>query len=117
MVEVEVRVAQRKDEFARLEIRHLRHHQREQRVGGDVERHAEEKVGAALVHLARERAVGDVELEQRVARRQRHACRRRPGSMRVTMCRRESGFLLRTAITCAIWSISPPSGVRQWRHW
>ena len=34
--------------------------------------HAEEDVGAALVELAGEPAVGDVELEQRVARRQRH---------------------------------------------
>ena len=50
----------------------LRHHVRQQRIRGDVERHAEEDVGAALVELARQPAVGDVELEQCVARRQRH---------------------------------------------
>ena len=45
---------------------------REQRVRSDVERDAQEKVGAALVQLARKLPVGDVELEERVARRQRH---------------------------------------------
>jgi hypothetical protein len=47
----------------------LRDHQRQQRVRGDIERHAEEDVGAALVELARQPAVGHVELEQRVAGR------------------------------------------------
>jgi len=61
------------DEFARLQPRHLRHHLREERVGGDVERHAEEHVGTALVELAGEPAFRDVELEQAVAGRQRHA--------------------------------------------
>ena len=60
------------DEFARLEPRHLRHHQRQQRIGRDVERHAEEHVAPALVELAAEPAVGDVELEQAMAWRQRH---------------------------------------------
>src|SRR5258707_5973990 len=64
-VQVEVRVAQGEHELARLQAGHLRHHQREQGVGGDVERHAEEQVGAALVHLARQLAVRHVELEQR----------------------------------------------------
>jgi hypothetical protein len=50
----------------------LRHHVRQQRVAGDVERHAEEDVGAALVELAGQLAVGHVELEERVAGRQRH---------------------------------------------
>ena len=40
-------------------------------VAGDVERHAEEDVAAALVQLARELVALDVELEQRVAGRQR----------------------------------------------
>ena len=44
----------------------------EQGVRGDVERDAEEDVGRALVELAGQPAVGDVELEHRVARRQRH---------------------------------------------
>jgi hypothetical protein len=45
-----------------FEARHLHHGQ--QRIAGDVERHAEEDVGAALVELAGELAVGDVELEE-----------------------------------------------------
>ena len=49
----------------------MRDHHREQRVARDVERHAEEDVGAALVELTRELAVLHVELEERVARRQR----------------------------------------------
>src|SRR4051794_12868111 len=73
MVQVEMRVAKREHELTWLEPGHLRHHEREERIRSDVERHAEEKIGAALVHLARKLAVGDVELEQRVARGQRHA--------------------------------------------
>ncbi|MNY14828.1 hypothetical protein D3C86_1480170 [compost metagenome] len=45
---------------------------RQQRVAGDVERHAEEDVGAALVELAGQLAIGHVELEERVAGRQLH---------------------------------------------
>src|SRR5665811_2131501 len=65
MVEVEVRVTEGVDEVARLELADLRDHPRQQRVGGDVERHTEEDVRRALVQLAGESAVGDVELEHR----------------------------------------------------
>jgi hypothetical protein len=60
------------DEFPRPEAAHLGDHHGEQRVGGDVERHAEEDVGAPLVEVAREAPVGDVELEEHVARLERH---------------------------------------------
>src|SRR5437660_5026191 len=82
MVEIEVRVAEREDELAGLEVGDLRHHQREERVGGDVERHAEEEVGASLVELAGKAALGDVELEECVAGRERHLVdvRRIPGA-------------------------------------
>jgi thymidylate synthase len=65
-----------------LEPRHLRHHLRQQGVGRDVERHAEEDVGAALIELATEHSVSDEELKQAVARRQRHLIdvRRIPGA-------------------------------------
>ncbi len=63
----------RPDEFPDREIRLLGDHVRQQRVGGDVERHAEEYVGAALVELAGEPPVGHVELEQQVTRREAHA--------------------------------------------
>src|SRR5207248_4057743 len=64
VIQVEMCVAEREDELARLKIRNLRHHQREERVRGDVEGHTEEEVGAALVHLAGEAAFGDVALEE-----------------------------------------------------
>ena len=72
MIEIEVRIAERVDELARLVAGDLRDHQGQQRVGGDVERHAEKNVGGALVKLAGQPAVRDVELEQAMARRQRH---------------------------------------------
>jgi hypothetical protein len=73
VVAVEVRVAEGVHEVAGLVAADLGEHQGEQGVGGDVEGHAEEDVGAALVELAGEPAVGDVELEQAVAGRQGHA--------------------------------------------
>ncbi len=44
----------------------------EERVARDVEGHAEKKIRAPLIKLATECAILDVELEERVARRQRH---------------------------------------------
>ena len=52
VVAVNMRVAQRVDEFARLQTAHLGNHHGQKRVAGDVERHAEEDVRAALVKLA-----------------------------------------------------------------
>ena len=72
MVEIEMGVACCVYEFAHFEARHLRHHLQQQGVRCDVERHAEERVSRALVELQREFAVSHVELEQAVARRQRH---------------------------------------------
>src|SRR5262245_15715179 len=48
MVEIKVRVSERVHELAGLEFGYMRHHQRQQRVGGDVERYAEEGVGRTL---------------------------------------------------------------------
>ncbi len=69
------------NEVAGLQIGHLRHHHRQQRVTCDVERHAKKDIRRALVKLAGELALGDVELKQAVARRQRHVgdVRRVPG--------------------------------------
>ena len=72
MVGIEVSVTKGMDETAGLKAGHLRHHQGEKGIGGDVERHAEEHVGTALVQLARQLAVADVELEHHMAGRQRH---------------------------------------------
>ena len=49
VVEIEVGVAGGMDEVARLESCHLCHHEQQQGIRGDVERHSEESVGAALV--------------------------------------------------------------------
>ena len=50
--DINLSVAACPDEFARLEPGLLRHHHGEQRVGGDIERHAEEHVAGTLVQLA-----------------------------------------------------------------
>ena len=65
-------VAAGPDEHARLQPAFARQHVGQQRVAGDVERHAEEEVGAALVELQVEPARRDLGLEQAMAGRQRH---------------------------------------------
>jgi hypothetical protein len=72
MVRVKMQVAERVDEFARLQPADLRDHQREQRIAGDVERHAEKNIRAALIHLAAQFAVAHIKLKQRMAWRQHH---------------------------------------------
>ena len=72
MVRVEVQVAEGVHKRARLQLTNLRDHQRQQRIRGDVERHAEKQIRAALIKLATQFALLREELEQRVARRQRH---------------------------------------------
>ena len=62
----------KKNEVARLETRDLSDHQRQQGIGRDVERYAEEYIGAPLVELTGQPSFRDVEQEQHVARRQRH---------------------------------------------
>ena len=52
VVQVEMGIAERVHELARLQPAHLSDHQRQQGIGRDVERHAEEDIGAALVELA-----------------------------------------------------------------
>ena len=72
VVVVDVHVTARPDELAHLQVALLRQHVGEQCVAGDVEGHAQEHVAASLVQLAGQLAVHDVELEQCVARLQRH---------------------------------------------
>ena len=68
-----MQVAEGVDEIARLQIANLRDHQREQRVAGDVERHAEKNIRTALVKLAAQFTFTHIKLKQRMTRRQRHA--------------------------------------------
>src|SRR6476659_8455366 len=64
MVRIKVSVAQTMNEVAGLEVGHLRHHQRQQRVGRDVEGHAEKHVRRTLIELARQFAVRNIELKK-----------------------------------------------------
>src|SRR3954468_6145457 len=68
VIGVKVQVAESGDEFAGFQAADLRDHKREQGVRGDIEWHAEEKVGAALVKLATQPAIEHEELEEHVAR-------------------------------------------------
>ena len=79
VVAVNVAVAAGPNEVAYLEIALLRHHVGEQRVACDIERHASKDVCAALVELATQLALATrrggwrhIELEERMARHQRH---------------------------------------------
>src|SRR5690554_7876793 len=63
VVVIDVAVASGPDELARPVAGLGGDHVREQGIARDVERYTEEQVGAALVQLAAEGAVGDVELE------------------------------------------------------
>src|SRR5271166_890576 len=72
MVRVDVRVTEGMNELPGGQARDVGHENGEQGVARDVERNAQEQVGRTLVELARELSLGQVELEQRVARRQSH---------------------------------------------
>src|SRR5579883_3170685 len=72
MIEIEVAVAARPDEFPRVEAALLREHVGEQRIAGYVEGHAEEHVGATLIELTGKPAVRHVELKKGMARHEVH---------------------------------------------
>ena len=72
MIEIEMRIAERMHEIACFQPAALRDHRRHQGVTCDVEGHAEKDIGRALVELARQLSVGDIELKQAVTRRERH---------------------------------------------
>ena len=67
VVSVEVEVAEGVNKCAGLKTADLRDHEREEGVGGDIEGHAEEEIGAALIELATEFAVLNIELKKRMA--------------------------------------------------
>lgn len=72
VVLIEVGVAKGVDELSRVEPADLGHHHGQEGVGGDVERNAQEHVGAPLIQLAGETALGNVELEEGMAGSQGH---------------------------------------------
>ena len=72
VIEVEVAVAAAPDELARLKPGLLREHMGEERIGRDVEGHAQKYVSAALIELQVEFAAEDADLPHRMAGGQRH---------------------------------------------
>src|SRR5215207_10417663 len=73
VIGIKMGIAKGVDEFAGLQAGHMRDHMGEKRVRGDVERHTDENVGGTLVELAGEPSPRDIELEEAMARRKRHA--------------------------------------------
>ena len=63
MIEIDMRITKGVYEVASLEPCDLCHHLQEQRVGCDIEWHAEEDVRRALVELQGEATIGYIELE------------------------------------------------------
>ncbi len=72
VVVVQVGVAERVHEIARLEAGDLSNHRHQKGIGSNVERHTQEDVCRSLIELAGELAVGNVELEEQMAGGQRH---------------------------------------------
>lgn len=72
VVVVDMSVSDSMDELASLEVCDLCHHHKEEGIGGDVKWHAKENVGGTLVELERERAIGDIELEEAMTRWKSH---------------------------------------------
>lgn len=77
MIVVEVDIPEGVNEFTGLETANLRDHEGEQCVGGDIERHPEKNIGAALIKLAAQplltaRVGRHIELEKDVTGHQRH---------------------------------------------
>lgn len=70
MVQVNVSVTTRPDEFPRFESTHLGEHQRQQGIRGDIEWQPQTHVAGTLVKLAGQAVLRHVKLEKRVAGRQ-----------------------------------------------
>jgi hypothetical protein len=73
VIEVKMRVSESVNEFSGLKTAHFGYHHRQQRVRGYIERHAEKDIGRPLIHLTRQFALCDIELEQQMTRRKRHS--------------------------------------------
>lgn len=72
VVRIDVRIPERVDKVARLQVRHMCDHVGQKRVTGNVEGHSESHVRRSLVHLAGQLSVAHVELHEAVARREGH---------------------------------------------
>ena len=67
-----MRITESMNELPRFEIADLCQHQGKQRIGGNIKRHAEENIRTALIELAGQFALRDIELEKRMTGCQRH---------------------------------------------
>ena len=72
MVQVQVNIAEGVHKLTWFEPHNLRDHHGEQCIRRNVERHPKEGVGAALIQLAIQLALGNMKLEQTMTRRQGH---------------------------------------------
>ena len=72
VVPINVSVTERMDQLTGLKLTHLRDHHRQERVARDVEGDTQEEVGRALIELAAQPTLSDVELDKGVTRRERH---------------------------------------------
>ena len=72
VIAVQMHIAQGVDKFARSQSGYFGHHHRQQCVTGDIERDAEENVGASLVELTRKAIASHIKLKHQMAWRQRH---------------------------------------------
>ena len=67
-----MRVAERMHKLARFKPRNLRHHHGQKRIRGNIERHAEKHVAAALIEHAGKPVVCRIKLKHHMAGRQPH---------------------------------------------
>ena len=72
VVGVDVAVADGVHKLAGFQVAAVCNQPGQQRVAGDVERHAQTHVGRTLVQVARQLVVANIKLDHHVARRQRH---------------------------------------------
>ena len=98
------------DKLASLQTTNLRHHHRKQSVRCDIKRHTEEGVGTTLIEHTRQLAIGNIELEERMARWQSHLLdignipRRNDNAARVGIFSNQIYRLLYLVDCFAIWS-------------
>ena len=66
MVQINVTIAARPDEFARQQIALLRDHFGQKRVAGNIKRNSQKAVSRALIELTRKFSVRDVKLKKQM---------------------------------------------------
>ena len=72
VVGIQMGITEGKDKVPILQLANLGHHHSEQGIGSDIKRHSQKYIGAALVHLTAQFAIGHIKLEKSMAGRQGH---------------------------------------------